>query len=139
MNRERILVTVKTYPTLSRKYGELVCTAGLLENGSWIRLYPVPFRLIDFEERYKKWDWIEAELIKSSNDNRPESYHPKDHREMSIVGHLKTTENWRERRRIVLQKGVVHYNLSALINAAHDNQLSLATFKLKWTGLFGQF
>ena len=28
MARERVLVTVKTYPTLSRKYGETVCTAG---------------------------------------------------------------------------------------------------------------
>jgi len=35
MGRERILVTVKTYPTLSRKYGETVCTAGVREDGSW--------------------------------------------------------------------------------------------------------
>jgi len=28
MPAERILITVKTYPTLSRKHGELVCTAG---------------------------------------------------------------------------------------------------------------
>ena len=26
---ERILITVKTYPTLSSKYAELVCTAGV--------------------------------------------------------------------------------------------------------------
>lgn len=42
MPRERILITVKTYPTLSASYGELVCTAGLREDGSWIRIYPVP-------------------------------------------------------------------------------------------------
>ncbi len=129
MNRERILVTVKTYPTLSRKYGELVCTAGFRENGSWIRLYPVPFRLKDFEERYKKWDWLETELVKSGSDNRPESFHPKDHGDMPIIGHIETTENWRERRKIVLQKGAVHYDLSELIDTAHDNLLSLATFK----------
>ena len=41
---ERVLVTVKTYPCLSQKYDELVCTAGLREDGSWIRIYPVPFR-----------------------------------------------------------------------------------------------
>lgn len=28
MAKERVLITVKTYPTLSRKYGETVCTAG---------------------------------------------------------------------------------------------------------------
>ena len=44
MARERVLIIVKTYPTLSRKYGETVCTAGLREDGSWMRIYPVPFR-----------------------------------------------------------------------------------------------
>ena len=32
MEKQRILVTVKTYPTLSRKYGETVCTAGIRED-----------------------------------------------------------------------------------------------------------
>lgn len=27
MDKQRVLITVKTYPTLSRKYGETVCTA----------------------------------------------------------------------------------------------------------------
>ncbi len=40
----KVLITVKTYPTLSAKYDELVCTAGFREDGTWIRLYPVPFR-----------------------------------------------------------------------------------------------
>ncbi len=47
MTTDRLLVTVKTYPTLSRKYGETVCTAGVREDGSWVRRYPVPFRPID--------------------------------------------------------------------------------------------
>ncbi|CAN5301166.1 hypothetical protein BH23BAC3_BH23BAC3_18800 [soil metagenome] len=29
--REKILITVKTYPTLSGKYDELVCTAGFVK------------------------------------------------------------------------------------------------------------
>ena len=41
--KHRILVTVKTYPTLSRKYGETVCTAGVREDGTWVRIYPVDF------------------------------------------------------------------------------------------------
>ncbi len=36
----RILISVKTYPTLSATYDELVCTAGFKEDGSWIRVYP---------------------------------------------------------------------------------------------------
>jgi hypothetical protein len=32
MERKRIYITVKTYPTLSEKYDELVCTAGICED-----------------------------------------------------------------------------------------------------------
>ena len=46
----KVLITVKTYPSLSAKYGELVCTAGFLEDGSWIRLYPIPFRNVNHLE-----------------------------------------------------------------------------------------
>ena len=51
MDKQRVLTTVKTYPTLSRKYGETVCTAGLREDGSWVRMYPVPFRRLDEAEQ----------------------------------------------------------------------------------------
>jgi hypothetical protein len=64
MARERILITVKTYPTLSRKYGETVCTAGMREDGSWVRVYPVPFRRLEDTEQYRKFDWLECDLIK---------------------------------------------------------------------------
>lgn len=39
MTKTKVLITVKTYPTISKKYEELVCTAGFLEDGSWIRIY----------------------------------------------------------------------------------------------------
>jgi hypothetical protein len=35
MPNTKILITVKTYPTLSEKYDELVCTAGFKEDGTW--------------------------------------------------------------------------------------------------------
>lgn len=62
-DRERILITVKTYPTLSKKYGETVCTAGVREDGTWVRLYPIPFRRLDQEQQFKKYDWIECHVL----------------------------------------------------------------------------
>lgn len=38
MTKLKILITVKTYPIPSQKYDELVCTAGVTENGEFIRL-----------------------------------------------------------------------------------------------------
>ena len=49
----RVLITVKTYPTISTKYDELVCTAGFREDGTWIRVYPIPFRKKSYKNSNK--------------------------------------------------------------------------------------
>ena len=46
MTKQKVLITVTTYPLPSRSYDELVCTAGILENGQWIRIYPVPLQFL---------------------------------------------------------------------------------------------
>lgn len=128
MDKERILVTVKTYPTLSAKYGETVCTAGVKEDGSWIRLYPVPFRKLEEQEQYKKFDWIECRVAKHK-DLRPESFRPVDPKDLRPVGHIDTADEWRERRRLLLETCTVHTNLRSLIAGAKENKMSLAIFK----------
>lgn len=129
MSRERILVTVKTYPTLSRKYGELVCTAGVRDDGSWVRLYPVSFRRLNEEDRYKKFDWIEAELVRNSNDPRPETYYLRNQDDLEVVGHIDTRDHWSQRRRLLLRPGSVFEHLTPLKRAAKVNAASLAVFK----------
>jgi hypothetical protein len=129
MPKERILITVKTYPTLSRKYGETVCTAGMRPDGSWIRLYPVPFRRLDEEQKYKKFDWLECQIRRNSSDPRPESFRPLYPNELTPVGHMDTSNNWRLRRHLILQAGTIYTELAALIEKAKANQMSLATFR----------
>ena len=129
MGKERVLITVKTYPTLSRKYGETVCTAGIRPDGSWVHIYPVPFRRLEEKEQYRKFDWIEADLIKSKSDPRPETRHPADMHQLVPVGHLATKDEWRERRRLLLETALVHTKLDSLIASAKGNKLSLAVFK----------
>jgi hypothetical protein len=103
MAKTKVLITVKTYPTISGKYDELVCTAGFLENGSWIRIYPVPFRKKSYDEQYRKYDWIEIDLVKNESDFRFESYRPYSiDSEIAILGHLDTGKDrsWSERKQI---------------------------------------
>lgn len=129
MGKERVLITVKTYPTLSRKYGETVCTAGVREDGSWVRIYPVPFRRLDETEQYRKFDWLECNLVRHRKDPRSESHHPADVKQLVPAGHVDTADNWRERRRLLLETAQVHTCLQALIDGAKANTLSLAVFK----------
>ena len=73
----RILITVKTYPIPSAKYGELVCTAGVTEQGGFVRLYPVNFRDQPYSRQYRKYQWIEVFAEKHrGRDTRKESYRP---------------------------------------------------------------
>lgn len=129
VDRERILITVKTYPTLSTKYGETVCTAGVRPDGSWIRLYPVPFRRLEEEQQYRKYDWLECRVIRQTKDPRPESFRPVDEAELVAVAHIGTADRWRERRDLLLKTGRVYDKRDELITGAKTNQLSLATFK----------
>ncbi|BCU76853.1 hypothetical protein [Luteolibacter sp. LG18] len=129
MPRERILITVKTYPTLSKKYGETVCTAGVREDGSWVRIYPVPFRRLEDEEQYRKYDWIECDLIPSRKDVRPETHHPADVKSMLPAGRMDTRDQWRERRALLLGKCRVFRNLAEVISGAKANKMSLSVFK----------
>ena len=129
MPRERVLITVKTYPTLSRKYGETVCTAGVREDGTWMRIYPVPFRRLEEQEQYRKFDWIETEFISSRSDVRPETHHPADLATMLPVAHVGTEDNWRARRELLLKRAQVFDRLEPLLTGAKENRLSLAVFK----------
>lgn len=126
----KVLIAVKTYPTLSTKYDELVCTAGFLEDGSWVRIYPIPFRKLEYEKRYSKYDWVEIDLVKNSSDFRPESYKPWSiESAFNLVGHIDTKNSWQQRKDIILKK--IYTNLSQLISEAKEKKkaTSLATFK----------
>ena len=126
----KVLITVKTYPTISAKYDELVCTAGFREDGTWVRIYPVPFRKRAYTEQYKKYDWIELDLVKNTSDFRPESFCPTTLvTEINVVGHIDTARNWEERKKHCL--GKIYFNLSEVIAEAKDKNIgtSLAVFK----------
>ena len=128
----KVLITVKAYPTLAEKYDELVCTAGFREDGKWVRIYPIPFRKMDYDNRFKKYQWIELDLVKNPSDPRPESYKPKDYNKIILGERIGTDSGyWTQRKKIVLKK--VYTNLTQLINEAKDDDIftSLAVFKPK--------
>ncbi|MBD3196435.1 MAG: hypothetical protein GF317_15355 [Candidatus Lokiarchaeota archaeon] len=132
MSKRKILITVKTYPSISRKYDELVCTAGLDEDGNWIRIYPIPFRKLDYTKQYRKYHWIEIDLVKNQKDFRPESYRPRNidaENVLTFHGKIGTEQNWAKRKKIVLRN--VYNDMTKLITEAktEGKHTSLATFK----------
>lgn len=69
-----ILLVVKSYPVRSEKYGNTVCTAGILEDTyEWVRIYPI--RWIKFaKENLQKFVRFKAKIMKNPTDKRRESY-----------------------------------------------------------------
>ncbi|MBN1972534.1 MAG: hypothetical protein JW787_02760 [Sedimentisphaerales bacterium] len=131
----RVLVTVKTYPNPSVKYDELVCSAGFLESGEWIRIYPIKFRSLPYDQQYKKYNWIELDLVKRKDDIRQESYRPRlgIDQEIKIAGEIDTGKNrdWSERKNYALKE--VFTSMADLISLAKTRDVwkSLATIKPK--------
>ena len=92
----RVLVTVRTYPTPARKGIEVSCTAGITAEGEWIRLFPIPYRYMDPDQRFSKYQWINAR-VRKARDNRRESYTP-DLDSIEIVSSvLGTGSDWAAR------------------------------------------
>ncbi|MEZ5357528.1 MAG: hypothetical protein R3F48_01775 [Candidatus Zixiibacteriota bacterium] len=102
--KKKVLIYAKTYPLPSSKYNELVCTGGILENGDFIRLYPIDYRYRPYWQWYKKYQWVEIEIEKQVGDPRPESFRPVQGTPIVPVGeHLK---DWESRKKIVLSKSI---------------------------------
>jgi len=99
-----VMITVKTYPNPSDKYLETVCVAGVrLDRGrpEWIRLYPVKFRSEDLDKQFKKYEILRLNgTYNQTNDNRPESFRPRQE-EMVHVEHVNTKNNWLRRRQLM--------------------------------------
>lgn len=137
MAKTRVLLTVITYPLPSRSYDELVCTAGMLEDGSWIRIYPVPLKFYggfkrDGKSNTFKYTWITLELVKRDDDFRPESYSPinYDFSDIEIGDTVSPKSNWLQRKEICLQN--VWTDLTKLIESSTaPTNTSLAVFKPK--------
>jgi len=98
----RALVTVKTYPTPSKTYSELVCTAVVVPGEGLLRLFPIQFRDMPYEKWYKKYDWINVTAEPhGGRDKRPDSYRPVQD-SIEVVGHVDSSHGWAERKRLIL-------------------------------------
>jgi len=123
---KKVLITVKTYPLPSKRTIEASCTAGITEDGNWIRLFPLPFRYLEYEKQFKKYQWIEARVTKAS-DPRPESYKVVLD-SITLVGkRLQTSRNWQVRKDIILPLAAP--SLCYLQRTKTETEVTLGIFK----------
>lgn len=131
MNKSDILIVVKTYPEISTRYTETVCTAGILaETKRFVRLYPIRFRYIDGDQRFKKYQWIRAAITKAQNDPRPESYNI-DPDSIELRDIIPVGKGWGERCEWILNENTLFPSVEALKAAREEKGTSLGIIQPK--------
>lgn len=97
-----VLITVKAYPNPSKSLGEAACLAGVTRDGKFARLYPVPFRDLEDDQQFTKYQWIRVRARPAKDDPRPETFRP-DFSSIRVQGKPLSTRNaWAARRDIVM-------------------------------------
>jgi hypothetical protein len=102
--KKRVTIVTKAYPEYSKRHGSVACTAGITEDGDWIRLYPIDMRHFSGIDKISKFDVIEVECTsdpdklsrKESHKVRPDS--------IKIVDKSLTQPkaDWKKRNKIIL-------------------------------------
>lgn len=127
LSREAV-VTVKAYPNPSVKYHETVCVAAITREEGWVRLYPMQFRTLPFEKRFKKYQRITLNMQKHPQDARPESYRPD---ELSIVAGdvIDAGKSWSKRWEWI--QPTISASMCEIQRLQEQNGKSLGVFKPK--------
>jgi hypothetical protein len=131
--RRRILIWGKTRPEMSQKYRETVCTGGVFaDTKELVRIYPIPLRYLDDTSQFAKYQWIEADVQRSSDrDSRPESYRIRT-TDMRIDGKIDTERGtWAKRSEWVITPQSVVQSVEALQEAQRQTGRSLGLLKPK--------
>jgi len=96
----KVLIVAKTYPQPAWRGIEVSCTQGVTEQGDWVRLFPVPFRLLQGRQQFKRYQWVEVDATKA-RDPRPESYHIDPDSIQILSDPIPTTNKWEERKKLL--------------------------------------
>jgi len=114
METVEILIIVKTYPEISTKYTETVCTGGIL----------VPVANRGFE----KYQWISAEIRKATSDPRPESYNIAEG-SIRLGDVIPPGRDWLVRSSWVLDPGNIFDSLEDLQSAQSSRNTSMGLIR----------
>jgi hypothetical protein len=94
---KKVIITVKAAPNPSERHGETVCVAGIevdaLGRTSWIRLYPINFRHLQSDDKFKKYDVVSVDCLPATQDSRTESWKPA----MATMETLSHLRDWAKR------------------------------------------
>jgi hypothetical protein len=90
-----------------------------------MRLFPVPFRLINDDHQFKKWQIVECTVVKARDDRRKESHHIQVDT-IQTLGPPVTTKNGWSSRLAWLNAQLIHGDFASVESARKNNGNTLA-------------
>ena len=130
------LPVVKAYPAISKKHGEVACLAGVHFRNidalsgpevEWIRLFPIPFRDLEDDQKFAKYQPIRVKVERHSSDGRPETRRP-DRESIEVAGDpIPSKGDWRSRRPYV--EPLMAESMCAIQRSREDRRTSLGLFR----------
>jgi hypothetical protein len=97
---KKALIVVRTYPSPATNGAEVSCTAAITDKGEWLRLFPVPWRLLPDDKKFRKYQWVEVRVTKA-RDTRPESYKLVRDSIQIVSEPLSTKNDWQLRKDVI--------------------------------------
>jgi hypothetical protein len=122
----KALIIGRAYPEPSKRHIETVCTAAITEEGQLLRLYPVSWRYLDENKRYRLWTWAKFDVRKGRDDKRKESYHVRE----ETIFILSYVESWAER--FSLLKKAVFPDRETLERLYREDWTSLGLIEIEY-------
>jgi hypothetical protein len=130
------LPVVKAYPAISTRYGEVACIAGVQYRDTgplsppeveWIRLFPVPFRDLEDDQQFAKYQPISVRVDSHSGDSRPETRRP-DRDSIKVTGKvLPSKGDWLARRPYI--EPLMADSMCAIQRSREEDRTSLGVFR----------
>jgi hypothetical protein len=88
---DECVILIKAQPHRSSKYFETVCCAGVGRDQKWRRQYPVPYRILNGDQKFGRWQWISYEYVAPEEDRRRESQKVVSH-SLQALAEMKVAE-----------------------------------------------
>ena len=78
------------------------CTAAITDRGEWLRLFPIPYRFLEADKQFRKYQWIDVLVSKAAKDHRVESYKIENNSISIVTEPLPTDHHWQARKQVVI-------------------------------------
>lgn len=126
-NELEALIVVKAYPNPSETLTEAACILGVSRELGFVRIYPIPFRDLEDEVKFAKYERVRMQVRAPRNDPRPNTFRPQIDSIEIVEPPLSTVNNWALRKKWVMP--LLDQSMCQIMREQQATKRSMGFFK----------